>query len=103
MAKKKPAFQGVVKTGFDALSTASGVIGAQQIFFPKTKADVATVVAQTKDRLTVVRSGLQTAVTDVAAAAGGAVILLAALKNISVKAGVLNAEAAASPPRQLIN
>ncbi len=97
MAKKKlPAFQGVVQTAIDALTTTSGVIGARQFWFPKTKADVATAVAQTKDRLTLIRSGLQAAATDVAEAAGGAVIHLAALKNISVKTGVMNAEAAAT-------
>jgi FAD/FMN-containing dehydrogenase len=98
MAKKKkpPAFQGVVQTTIDALTAASGVIGAQQVWFPKTKADVATAVAQTKDRLTLIRSGLQAAATDAAEAAGGAVIHLAALKNISVKKGVMNAEAAAT-------
>lgn len=97
MAKKKqPAFQGVVQTAIDALTTASGVVGAQQMWFPKTKADVATAVALTKDRLTLVRSGLQAAATDAAEVAGGAVIHLAALKNISVKMGVMNAEAAAT-------
>jgi FAD/FMN-containing dehydrogenase len=105
MAKKKdtkpgrklPTFQGsIVESTSDALTTATGVVGAHQVWFPKTKADVAAAVARSRNQLTLVRSGVQAATTDVAEAAGGIVINLAALNNIAIKAGVVSAEAAAT-------
>ena len=89
-----PEFQGsIVRSPFDALTAAAGVTGANQVWFPKSKADVATAVALTKDQRTLVRSGMQAAATDATDAGGGVVIHLAALKDVSVKNGVVNAEA----------
>lgn len=105
MAKKKAkrpsdplsGFKGRVELPpFDALSALAGVKGASQVWFPKTKADVATAVVNSKDRRTLVRSGLQAATANVADAAGGVVIHLAALKKVGVRKSVLSAEAAAT-------
>src|SRR4051794_27318495 len=104
MAKRKgpkpgklTEFQGtIVESARGALHTASGVRGARQVWFPKSRADVAAAVARTKDQLTLIRSGIQTAASDVAEAVGGIVINLAALSDVSVKAGVVTAEAAAT-------
>ncbi|QEL19184.1 FAD-binding protein [Limnoglobus roseus] len=97
MAKKKPEFQGsIVHSAVDALTTAFGVKGAHQVWFPKTKADVATAVALSKEQVTLIRSGMQAAATDTAEAVGGIVIHLAGLTKITAKPDAVNAEAGAT-------
>ena len=60
-----PGFQGsVVHSPFDALAAASGVKGAQQVWFPQTKVDVATAVVRSHGQRTFIRSGWQAASTN---------------------------------------
>lgn len=108
MAKKKnpppsgtpqpsPVFQGsIIRSPFSAMAAATGVKGAQQVWYPKTKADVTTAVVSSRGQRTFIRSGLQPAPTDAVDPTGGVVIHLGALNTISVKDGVLNADAAAT-------
>jgi FAD/FMN-containing dehydrogenase len=95
--QRLPGFQGsVVPSPFDALAVATGVAGARQILFPKTRADVAVAVAGSQGQRTFVRSGMQPAEEGEASAAGSNVIHLAALNNVSLKNGILNADAGAN-------
>lgn len=92
-----PGFRGsIVRSPFDALATALGMKRAHQVLFPRTKADVATAVARSRGQRTLIRSGMQAVEAGEDAAPGSTVIHLGALKNVSVRNGVVNAEAAAS-------
>jgi hypothetical protein len=89
------AFRGqVVQAPTDALAAAIGIAAATQIWFPRSKADVATAVRGLRNVKTLVKSGLRAAPSDAVDAAGGVVLHLASLNQVSVKGDVIAAEPA---------
>ena len=96
MAKQEPKFRGrVSQFPLGAAGGVPGIEGPHQVWFPKSKADVAAAVALTRNLRTFVRSGIQATVSDVIDATGG-VINLAGLANVSAKGDVVTAEAAST-------
>src|SRR4051794_21607436 len=96
--EKARSFLGrIVKSPLDALAAASGVKGKNEVWFPRSKEDVASAVTLSQDQRASFRSGTQAdAATDAVDAAGGIVINLAGLKKVDVASGVASAEAAAT-------
>ena len=97
MSLQIPGFLGrIVRFPVGIWAAASGVKGPHQVWFPISKADVATAVQHAQKLTMFVRSGLHAAAaTDAVDASGGVVINLAELKNVDINNGVV-AEVATS-------
>lgn len=98
MSKRKTAtFLGrIVSSVDDFQGTVSDVIGPHQVWFPRSRADVATAVTLSENQKTFIRSGIQVARQDVVDGAGGIVINLRELVNIAINKDEVRAEAAAT-------
>ena len=97
MVANQKHFKGkVISSTCDFQTAATDVTGSHDVWYPESIEDVATAVVLSREQKTFVRSGAQVARQDMVDGSGGIVINLSELNDITIKSGVVRAEAAAT-------
>ena len=97
MAASQKHFKGkVLSSTCDFQTAATDVAGPHHVWYPESPEDVATAIALSHEHKTFVRSGAQVAQQDMVDGSGGIVINLSELNDITLKDGMVRAEAAAT-------